>query len=71
MNSRSLYNKTKTKRAITRSNLFIIKNKVETLISYINSLKIENRTVFESTRKTGFIGFIIDLQNIIALAEVV
>lgn len=69
MNSRNLCNKTETKRAITKTNLFIIKDKIETFISYINSLKIRNSPVLQSARKTAFIGFIIDLQNVVALAE--
>jgi len=69
MNSRNLYNKTETKRAITKDNLFILKNKVETFTSYINSLKIRNSPVLQTVRKTGFVGFIINLKNVIALAE--
>jgi len=69
MNSRNLYNKTETKRAITKDNLFILKNKVETFTLYINSLKIRNSPVLQTVRKTGFVGFIINLKNVIALAE--
>jgi len=69
MNSRNLYNKTEIKRAITKDNLFILKNKVETFTSYINSLKIRNSPVLQTVRKTGFVGFIINLKNVITLAE--
>jgi len=69
MNSRNLYNKTETKRAITKDNLFILKNKVRTFTSYINSLKIRNSPVLQTVHKTGFVGFIIYLKNVIVLVE--
>jgi len=57
------------KKAITRDNILILKNKINEFISYIKSLKMQNISVLQSNRKTGFIGFIIDLQNSIAVAE--
>jgi len=69
MNSRNLYNKTETKRAKTKDNLFILKNKVGTFTSHINSLKIRDSPVLQTVRKTGFVGFIINLKNVITLTE--
>lgn len=69
LNSRNLYNKTETKQAITKDNIPILKDKIAEFISYIKSLKIKDVPVLQSIRKTGFIGFVIDLQNSIALAE--
>ncbi|KYN08274.1 THAP domain-containing protein 9 [Cyphomyrmex costatus] len=81
LNSKNLYAKTEMKKAISRDNvtakivkactdnLFILKDKINEFISYIKSLKMQNTSVLQSKRKIGFIGFIIDLQNIIALAE--
>jgi len=69
LNSKNLYAKTEMKKVITRDNILILKNKINEFISYIKSLKMQNISVLQSNRKTGFIGFIIDLQNSIAVAE--
>lgn len=69
LNSRNLYNKTETKRGITRDNIHILKAKINEFILYIKSIRIKQSSILESVNKTGFIGFIIDLQNIIALAK--
>jgi len=69
LNFRNLYNKMEMKRAITKDNIFILKGKIEEFISYITSLKMNNIAVFQSIQKIGFIGFTINLQNSISLAE--
>lgn len=69
LNSRNMYNKTESKRAITRDTLYTIKDKVKNCLHYINSLTINDVPVLQNTLKTGFIGFIINLQNVIALVE--
>lgn len=38
-------------------------------IDYIISLKIRNVPIFQTTLKTGFLEFIIDLQNVVVLVE--
>ncbi|EZA49484.1 THAP domain-containing protein [Ooceraea biroi] len=68
LNSRNIYNKTENKRAITRDTLYPIKDKATHFINYIDSLQIKNVSILQSTLKTGFIGFIINLRNV-ALAE--
>lgn len=69
LNSRNLYNKTETKRGITKDNIHILKDKINEFILYIKSIRLKHSSILESVNKTGFIGLIIDLQNIIALAE--
>lgn len=68
LNSRNLFNKVENKRAITKDTLNI-KDKATYFIDYIVSLKIRNIPVLQSSVKLSFIGFIINLQNVIALAE--
>lgn len=47
LNSRNLYNKTKTKCAITKSELSTINDKTKLFINYITSLKIRNVPVLK------------------------
>lgn len=69
LNSRNLYNKSESKCAITKTNISILKSKVENYIKYIANLKINDVPILQTNVRTGFIGFIICLQNVITLAE--
>ena len=66
LNSRELYNKNSLKIGISASNIDAISSRVEYIISYIKNLKTaDGIAVIETRKKTGYIGFIISLQNVL------
>lgn len=69
LNSKNLYNKNRDKKAISIENLKDIKVRVEKCILYIKGLKIGIINVLQTNKRTGFLGLVIDLQNIVQLAE--
>lgn len=68
LNSREHYNKNKSKNGIDHDNIIDIKKRVNYIVEYIKTLKTEDGTlVIKSRRKTGFLGTIISIQNILRL----
>lgn len=70
LNSRERYNKNKCKNGIDEKNIEEIKKKVDKIITYIKGLRSANGTpVVNYPRKTGFVGMIISLQNIVKIYD--
>lgn len=70
LNSRERYNKNKCKTGIDRSNVDEIRKKVNNIIEYIKGLRTINGTpVIAYARKTGFLGMIISLHNVVQIYE--
>ena len=68
LNSREHYNKNKSKNGIDANNIIEVKNKVEDIIKYIKGLNNSDGTpVVNCARKTGFVGKIISLHNVLSL----
>lgn len=68
LNSRNMFNKHPSKQCINKKNLEEIKEKIKFYITYIQNLKINNTNILNTNRKIPFLGFIIDLNNVISLA---
>lgn len=66
LNSRELWNKNPLKVGILASNVDAISHRVKDIISYIKSLKtVHGIPIIQTRKKTGFVGFIISLQNVV------
>jgi len=67
LNSRERYNKNKSKKCIDSNNIIEIRKKVEDITEYIKGLRTSNGTtpMVNCARKTGFVGMIISLHNVL------
>lgn len=69
LNSKTKFSKCPTKVAITRENIEELKVKVDSNVRYIENLKIDGQSILKCTKRTGFLGLIIGMKNMISLAE--
>lgn len=70
LNSKKIFAKYKLKRPISFQNIDGVKERVNEITNYIKILKWKDgRLVTKSTKCTGFVSLIIDLQNFIELFE--
>lgn len=70
LNSRSRFSKSPFKRAISDETLDNYKTYIQIFIKYVKGLKfLDGIKVVDSARKTGFVGFILGLQNAIEMYQ--
>lgn len=70
MNSRNIFSKNPLSQKISLQNVDNVSDLIKHYIAYIESLKLQDgRLIINLDRKTGFLGFIICLQNSIELLE--
>lgn len=70
LNSRQRYNKNKSKNAIDANNIKEIREKVDNITEYIKGLRAPDGTaVVACARKTGFVGMIISLHNVLRVYD--
>jgi hypothetical protein len=68
LNSKNKYSKGEFSQAINDSNYEFLHEKIQTYVNYVKNLKTNTGTLLiESNRKTGFLGFIINCNNLLNL----
>ena len=69
LNSKTQFHKDIGKRGITRENLKDLKRIIEAYGAYLENLKIGSVPILNTNKRTGFLGLLIGLRNVVALAE--
>ena len=69
LNSQNRFCKTRSKRCIDKENIDEFRSKISSYIEYICRLKINEKPIMSTPKKTGFLGLIIAMKSVLGIYD--